>query len=118
MHLAFEHALAGMIGRMNAAYTPKYNQPYVSIATEPADGAAYRTPTYAPTHRWTFLTLSGGYAEVTIDANRFEFVVEQFMPHHVAVHQAVDMDASAGENLARVMADINRVAKRGSGVAS
>lgn len=64
MDQAFEAALACMIDRMNAAYTPKYNQPYVSMAAEPAGGAAFRTAAYAPTHRWTFLTLAGGYAEV------------------------------------------------------
>jgi len=118
MHLAFEHALADMIGRMNATYTPKYNQPYVSMAAEPADGAAYRTPSYAPTHRWTFLTLSGGYAEVTIDEAALEFVVEQFAPCPVAMHEVMNTNASASQNLARVMAAINCVTRRGSGVAS
>ena len=118
MNQLFEASLVDMIGRMNAAYTPKYNQPYVSMAAEPADGATYRTPSYAPTHRWTFLTLSGGYAEVTIDEAVLEFVVEQFAPCPVAVHEAVDTGASASQNLARVMAAINCVTRRGSGVAS
>lgn len=53
---------------------------------------------------------------MTLDADRREFVVEQFMPVHVAVRRAVDMDASASANLSRVMTCINTAAR--SAVAS
>jgi len=116
MALAFEGALASMVQRMNTTYAAGYSQPYVSMASEPAADAAYQSPSsYAPTHRWTFFTLAGHYAEVTLDAGRLQFVVHQFIPHPVIVCHDINMAVSASENLARVMGIVSGIMRRKGG---
>ncbi len=99
MDAAFDFNLRLYVDDLNQRFGPDY----ISVAQEPIVETAIFD--HHPTHRWTFLTSSGHYLELTLDAHHHSFMVWQHLPGEFSMIRDVNMKASVHENLARAFKD-------------
>ena len=100
MDAAFDFNLKMYVSNLNA----RFGRDYISVEQEPiVEGVIVN---HHPTHRWTFLTASGHYFELTLDARHHRLMIWQHLPWEFMLIRDVDMKASVFENLSRAFNDV------------
>ena len=99
MDAAFDFNLKMYVSNLNA----RFGRDYISVEQEPiVEGVIVN---HHPTHRWTFLTASGHYFELTLDARHHRLMIWQHLPGEFSMIRDVNMKASVRENLAQAFKD-------------